>query len=747
MKLSEIQFPVSTLSGVGESTQAQFARLNIFTVSDLLTTYPREYDDRTKRVYLKDFQSDKVHTIAQVSAHEWFGYGKMKTLKLLITDGTAVAELVAFNRGFLEKSLPVGSIIAVTGKFEIKYNKLQSTAFETERLYLPNEIPFEEALKKSIPHSAVFSVYPLTEGLSQKMFRKVIKQALTQYSIGIDDEISEKYRVKRGLLHKKDALQKIHLPSRLDDTYLARKTLVYEELFNFQKAMVKRAYEHWGTLPEESIENRVIEDTSEIDEDTFKLSLSPMQLKLCEKLPFKLTKDQMRVIFDMNKDIDSGYQSRNSELLKQKSDSDETKSRITTMQRLLQGDVGSGKTLVAFFACLRVADWGGQSVLMAPTELLAKQHAENAAQLLEDIGVNVAFLTGNIKAKERGNLVKAIEKGDVMLVVGTHALFSKAVQYKDLQLAIIDEQHKFGVAQRNSILDKGRQSVAAKKDGRQNLFTPHLLMMSATPIPQSLALTTFGDLDISTIRTMPNGRKPIQTYLTKMGNEMNVYNAVKKELDAGHQAYFVYPLIEGKEETERNSLEDTRQTLKSAEDMYKVLSEQIYPQYKCALVHSNVDEEEQSRILKDFKDGKIHILIATTVVEVGVDVPNATCMVIEHADRFGLAALHQLRGRVGRSELQSYCFLIYSQNITQIGVQRMKVLRQSTDGFHIAEEDLRLRGPGEFTGTAQSGYLTFALADINRDKQLLLEARADAFDELRQRMQQGEMNDAASASF
>ena len=732
MKIAEIQVPVSTLSGVGPNTAALFARLNIFTVADLLSTYPREYDDRTKRAPICDFAKSKIHTIVEIKAHEWFGYGRMKTLKLVVSDGTAEAELVAFNRGFLEKSLPVGSIAAVTGKFELKYGKIQSTSFEVQRLFLPNEKTLEESESLIIPDSGLFSVYPLTEGLSQKTFRKLIKQALKQYSLGIDDEIPEEFRQKRNLLHKKDAIIKIHLPSQISDTEEARRTLIYEELFSFQLSMAKRAFEHRGNLPDEQFSESETETQPPLSKEDFEKSLSPLQKKLLGTLPFSLTEDQMRVIFDMDNDIDAGFSSRNTELLKPKN---EKSARIVTMQRLLQGDVGSGKTLVAFFVCLRVVDWGGQCVLMAPTELLARQHAENAANLLESLDVSVAFLTGNLKAKERGNLLKAIENGTVKLVVGTHAVFSKSVVYKDLQLAIIDEQHKFGVAQRNSILDKGRQSIAAQKDGRQNLFTPHLLMMSATPIPQSLALTSFGDLDISTIRTMPGGRKPIQTYLTKMGNEMNVYNAVRKELDAGHQAYFVYPRIESGEER-AESVEDARQTLKSAENMFQVLSEQIYPDVKCALVHSSVDEEEQNKILNDFKDGKIKILVATTVVEVGVDVANATCMVIEHADRFGLAALHQLRGRVGRSSLQSYCYLIYSQHISEIGVQRMKVLRQSTDGFKIAEEDLRLRGPGEFSGTAQSGYLAFALADITRDREVLLQARTDAFNLLRQRMTQ-----------
>ncbi|HBB43275.1 MAG TPA: ATP-dependent DNA helicase RecG, partial [Treponema sp.] len=310
--------------------------------------------------------------------------------------------------------------------------------------------------------------------------------------------------------------------------------------------------------------------------------------------------------------------------------------------------------------------------------------------------------------------------------IGTHALFSSSVQYKNLQLAVIDEQHRFGVTQRESIIAKGRISEGAMS------HSPDVLMMSATPIPQTLALTVFGDLDISTIRTMPRGRKPVKTYLSVMGHETNAYEAVRKELEAGHQAYFVYPRIsESPDQGTDAGLQFSDQALKSAEEMFSFLSEKIYPSFKCALIHSKIEEDEQNRILHDFRDNKIQILVATTVVEVGVDVPNATCIVIEHADRFGLAELHQLRGRVGRGDAQSFCFLIYGKNITEDGKQRMKALHESTDGFAIAEEDLRLRGPGQVTGTMQSGYLALGIADLARDKQLLIQARYDAFTQIR----------------
>jgi ATP-dependent DNA helicase RecG len=388
------------------------------------------------------------------------------------------------------------------------------------------------------------------------------------------------------------------------------------------------------------------------------------------------------------------------------------------MARLLQGDVGSGKTLAAFFACLRIADWGGQSALLAPTEILSRQHAENAAALLAPTGIRLAYLTGNLKARGRGPLLKALAQGDIDLVIGTHALFSKAVRYNDLQLAIIDEQHRFGVLQRNAIIEKGRKP-----------FAPHLLMMSATPIPRTLALTVFGDLDVSVINQMPAGRLPIKTWLARMGNEQKVYDYVRRELAAGHQAYFVYPRIEEADASEEPATELAflQRSLKGAEEMFHFLSEQVYPEFPAALIHSKIDEDQQAAILDGFRQGGIKILVATSVVEVGVDNPNATCMIIEHADRFGLSALHQLRGRVGRGSAQSYCFLVYSSNLSEDGKARMNALRKTADGFAIAEEDLRLRGPGEMSGIQQSGYLTLGIADPIRDSELLEMAREDVF--------------------
>ena len=728
MKLSDIGTAVDTLSGVGPSTAKLFARLNIFTVGQLLCAYPRDYEDRTKTVLIADYATaKKVHTVCTVTEHTWFGYGNMKTLKISITDGSAQACLIAFNRAFLEKSVPIGSIVLVTGSFQVKYGELQSTDFEVQRLsYDGNREDFNT---KTLPDSRVIPIYSLTEGLSQKVFQKAVACALKQYAKAIDNEIPDEIISQRNLLSKSQAIIQIHTPQTLQQAQDARHTLIYEELYHFEYNMAKRAVAHRGFLPSvneledgtkksASTESETKEPpsaapfftTPDLQKEKFLKSLSPLQKQLLERLPFELTQDQMQAIYEMNLDIDKSENDLNAIY----NTPEKIKGTPFSMQRLLQGDVGSGKTLVCFFLCLRIINYGGQCALLAPTELLARQHAENAAKLLEPLGVKPAFLTGNLTSAGRGRLLMALKDGSINIAVGTHALFSNNVQYKNLHFAIIDEQHRFGVTQRESIIAKGRIT--------HNGFShsPDVLMMSATPIPQTLAFTLFGDLDVSTIKTMPEGRKTTKTYLSVMGHEHNVYDAVRKELLQGHQAYFVYPRIGDKKDSAE------KETLKSAEEMTEYLSS-IYKEFKCATIHSKTDEEQQHQILADFRDNKIQILVATTVVEVGVDVPNATCIVIEHADRFGLAELHQLRGRVGRSSLQSYCFLIYGKNITESGIARLKALHESTDGFVIAEEDLRLRGPGEIAGTAQSGYLAFGLADLARDKDMLTLARYDAF--------------------
>lgn len=717
MKLNDIKTPVSSISGIGPQLTKLLAKQNVFTVGDLLQYYPRDYEDRTKKITLNQFKLGKVHTVAQVMGQEWFGYGTMKTLKLIINDGTANAELICFNRAFLERVLIPGTLITVTGKFEIKYGHLQSTAFDAVKMDLEKDVPqeFKAHIKEfrfdmiQPVDSGVVPVYPLTEGLTQKALTKAISKALQQYDHGIEEEIPVELREKHQLMTKQDAVRLIHQPQTIFQAKLARKTLAYEELFLFQKVILERAKKRKGTLDtaKNQTENSDQPQSAQFDENTFTAELSPLQKKLLESLPFKLTKDQQQVIHEMNAEIDRSYTEREHILNKIEHGEPVPVHPSFTMSRLLQGDVGSGKTLVSFFACLRIINWKGQCALMAPTELLARQHAENAARLLEPLGIRTAFLTGNLKAAGRTQLLRALKDGEIDIVVGTHALFSNNVAYKDLQLAVIDEQHRFGVQQRQSIIEKGRYTVHGFT------FEPNLLMMSATPIPQSLALTLFGDLDVSTIHTKPLGRKEITTYLVKEGNEMNAYEAVRKKLEKGHQAYFVYPAI------------DSDENIKSAERAYAHLKDHIYPQYKTALLHSKIDEEEQVKILRDFRDGQIQVLAATTVIEVGVDVPNATCMVIEQADRFGMAQLHQLRGRVGRGSEQSFCFLIYSKDITETGIERMKALRQSTDGFYIAEQDLKTRGPGELNGTLQAGALEFHIADLSQDSKLLEEARAD----------------------
>lgn len=658
MYLRELTQSVSVLKGAGPSVCARLARLGVYTVADLLLRAPRGYEDRSRAVSFREAVRGEgtANTVGTVAAHDWFGYGRSRTLKILVDDGTATVALVCFHRAFLADRHPVGSRVRVTGVLALRFNELQSTSFE-----------IEAAAEGQGPEAGILPLYPLTDGLAQGTVRRLAARALAEYGRRTEDELPAGVRESRGLPHKARALEDLHAPATPEAAERALRALAYEELFYLQIQVRRRAAaraERPADRSGGSPERRGLRD------------------RLLERLPFRLTADQERVAAQIARDMEGSR----------------------PMARLLQGDVGSGKTLVAFLAVLKALEAGGQAAFMAPTELLARQHAQTAARLLEPLGVRLAFLTGNLKDASRRPLLAALAAGDVDLVLGTHALFSEDVEYRRLTLAVVDEQHRFGVLQRLALARKGG--------------VPDLLMMTATPIPRTLALTVYGDLEVSTIRTMPPGRKPVITHLARQGNESKVYEFVRKELAAGRQAYFVYPLIAESEASE----------LKNAREMARRLSEEVYPGIPGGIIHSRLPDEEKRSTMEAFTRGDLRYLVATSVVEVGVDVASATCMVVEHAERFGLAALHQLRGRVGRSDLQSYCFLVYSGNLSEEGKRRIRAMKETTDGFALAEEDLRIRGPGEIAGIAQSGSLRLSFADPVRDADLLEQARRDAAD-------------------
>ncbi|MDR0465097.1 MAG: ATP-dependent DNA helicase RecG [Treponema sp.] len=658
MFLRSCRIPVKSIINKNENIIPKLARLGIFSVSDLLSFYPRDWEDRGNMVPLKNFKDNCVCTLVTVLSREFMGYGPTRAMKVFVEDDTSQAVLNCFNlskRPWLEKTLVTGSRHFVFGNFSVKKGALQSSSFKTS------------VETKADKFNKIFPVYSLTSGLKQINIQHLTSELLKRYAKEIEDELPLFITQKRNLLSKREAIKEIHFPSSLSSLERAKETLVYEELFYLEVMVIRRSLER------KRINKGAVSTGGEKE-------FTPLQRRLLDRLPFKLTDGQRGAVEEINGDMSSN----------------------AGMARLLQGDVGSGKTLVSFLAALKTQNGAekGQAVIMAPTELLARQHAENAARLLEPLGINIAFLTGNIKAQGRRELLKNLASGMIDIAVGTHALFSRDVEYNNLKLIVIDEQHRFGVTQRALIMSKGKN--------------PGLLMMSATPIPRTLSLTVFGDMDVSVIKDMPPGRKIIKTHLAKESNEKKVYDFVNKELQKGRQAYFVYPLIEGAD------------GIKDAVSMADRLSADIFPGFKTALIHSKLPEDDKKKTMDDFRRGEIKILAATSVVEVGVDVPNATCMVIEHAERFGLSALHQLRGRVGRGQEQSYCFLVYSDDLTDEGKMRLKVMLENNDGFIIAEEDLRLRGPGQIMGKEQSGYLVLGISNPIRDMDILVKAREDA---------------------
>lgn len=656
MFLRELTQDLRILRGTGPATLRALANLDVHTVADLLLHLPRDYEDKTKIVPISRFSEGKVYTTARILRHEWFGFGRMRTLKIVVADDSSEAALLCFNRPFLEQMAPIGSTVQIYGKFQFKYGEIQSSAFEIKRL--------DGALYLKIkPEAALSPVYSLSERLSQMALRRMVELALSKFAPHLEDELPPSLRAAYGFPPKAEAIRAIHFPSSWEAAKRAHDMLAYEELFYFQLGIALRM---------RSRRAKVIERRA---------SPGVLARQLRERLPYALTVDQESVLGEIVDDMHKPY----------------------PMARLLQGDVGSGKTIVAILAALHAVERGGQVAIMAPTELLARQHATIAAHLVEPLGVRLAFVTGSISNAARPPLLAALKDGEIDIAIGTHALFSEDVSFKNLELVIIDEQQRFGVLQRIALYKKGR--------------IPDFLMMTATPIPRSLALTFFGDLQVSTIQHLPPGRKPVVTHLAHEDRRRTVYEFTREKLKEGRQAYFVYPVISGSE----------RLDLRDAESMASHLAKDVFPEFKVGLLHSRLGDEVKMEVMTKFAAGEISILVATTVVEVGVDVPNATVMVIEHAERFGLSALHQLRGRIGRSSHQGYCFLVYSKDLTEEGRLRLKALYETTDGFAIAEEDLKIRGPGDMLGIEQSGDLRLQIADMRTDFELLKKARHDAF--------------------
>jgi ATP-dependent DNA helicase RecG len=650
--LHELRDSPGTLPGIGSRRVHHLQRLGVHTVGDLLTLQPRRYEDRSRVSTLVEAARNEeglVHAV--VAGHEYFNHGPRRTLKILIRDETSEASLVCFGRNFLARTFPPGSPVAVYGQFALKYGEIQSGSFEASIRTGTDEDPMPP----------IVPVYPLTEGISQMQIRQAVAAALERFGNRIEDELPPDVLSRHHLMPLGSALRALHLPGDMREPEEALRRLVWGELFIFQLRLAQDALER--RRRRRSVRPEATRDL-----------ISP----LIDSLPFALTEDQHRVLAEITRDMEQPW----------------------PMSRLLQGDVGSGKTLVALAAALHAIERGRQVAVMVPTELLARQHARTIGRLLAELDVHPALALGSMPKGARRSLAAALRDGAIDLLVGTHALFSQDLAYANLGLVIIDEQHRFGVAQREELQRRGR--------------APDVLMMSATPIPRSLALTAFGDSDVSTIANLPPGRKPVRTHLARMGNDERVYDFVRGEIEAGHQAYMVYPAID----------EGGSRGFRSAEERFVELRSRFAP-YRVGLAHSRMDGAERSDTMEAFERGEIEVLVATSVVEVGVDVPNATCMVVEHAEVFGLAALHQLRGRVGRGEAQSYCLLVYADPLTEDGRERLKVMYESTDGFHIAEEDLRIRGPGELQGSRQSGFLAFRFADIRRHMKEMVAARED----------------------
>ncbi len=647
MKLND---EIRYLKGIGEKRAALFGRLGIATIRDLLYHLPRTYEDRTDIREIADLQEGEsvcVRVSPAGGIRTFRARTGARVTQISMSDGTGVLKVTWFNAPYIEKQLRSSDTFILFGKVGLRGRIPEMINPVTENL--------EQAGGKT---GKIMPVYPCTAGLTQRHIRDAVSQAMLQLSEPIPDTLPKAVQKAYDLIPIEQAIRQVHAPEDFDSFTRARRRLAFEEFFILQIGIAMAKVQRRKGEAQGIANVKCIAD-------------------FAEKLPFSLTNAQRRVINEICVDL----------------------KQTVPMNRLVQGDVGSGKTVVAAAAMFAVVQSGFQAAMMAPTEILAKQHYENLKKLFAPWGITVAYLTGGQKAAERRENLAMIEDGRAQIAVGTHALIEESVAFSRLALAITDEQHRFGVRQRTALTEKSQQI--------------HTLVMTATPIPRTLSLILYGDLDISVIDELPAGRKKIETLAVDQGKRSRVDAFVCKELDAGRQAYFVCPLIEESEAIEATAVEEYLSTLKKGP----------YRDKKIAALHGRMKAAEKESIMEAFSKGEIQALVTTTVIEVGVDVPNASIMVIENAERFGLSQLHQLRGRVGRGSWQSYCILFCDGN-GSFAQQRMKVMCQTDDGFRIAEKDLELRGPGEFLGTRQHGLPETRIGDFVSDMQLLQEAQA-----------------------
>ncbi len=636
---------VQYIKGVGPTRATLLSKLGINTLEDLITFFPRTYEDRSKPKKIAEL-IDKEEALIEVvitSSMREIRIGKNRSiLKLSVGDETGTATITWFNQRYLKGKFKVGEKYKFFGKVSQKYGKVEMTN------------PVFDIEEKAKNTGKIIPIYPSTYSLSQSVIRNAIENGIKLVEGQLEETIPEYLKEEYHLIELNNAIKQIHFPDNFEEYEKARKRLVFEELLSMQLALssLKNKYDN--------------------EKDGIQYSKDVKMSDVINTLPFKLTKAQLNVLEEIDNDMESNK----------------------PMNRLLQGDVGSGKTIVSIIATYKAVKCGYQVAIMAPTAILAEQHMQEFTRILEPFGIKCDLLLGGTKPKRRQEILEELENGKINVLIGTHALLVEDVIFNNLGLVVTDEQHRFGVRQRANIVAKGNN--------------PDVLVMTATPIPRTLALILYGDLDISIIDELPPNRKKVETYAVTKSMEERVNNFIRKNIDEGRQVYVVCPLVEENEEIEA----------KAAVELGEKYKAETFSKYRVEYLHGKMKQKEKDDIMRRFKEGNIDILISTTVIEVGVNVPNASLMIIENAERFGLAQLHQLRGRVGRGQYQSYCILKYDGKSPEIR-QRMKIMQETNNGFIIAEKDLELRGSGEFFGTRQHGIPEFKIANLFEDMEML----------------------------